>query len=210
MLLHMQRYDYTIQYWQRNGVRQLLKSLHLPVTPSPFASHKMSSMYSYPVLNWTSFEVPWNVAQCIAPSITWPLEVGPSTGSKSQDCQTLLRSPGLTVCWCWPTPQGTRVCIPPELLDHTLADLHGAHQGINGMQAQAREAVYWPDIDMDITNYVCPCTICTKHKASPLHSQCSLEKSPMVHGRRSLLITSPTGEESTYWYAICLASTLPI
>ena len=43
--------------------------------------------------------------------------------------------------------KGTRVCIPPELLKRTLADLHGAHQGVNRMQAQAREAVYWPGID---------------------------------------------------------------
>ena len=37
-----------------------------------------------------------------------------------------------------PLLKGTRVCIPQELLDHTLADLHRAHQGINRMQAQAR------------------------------------------------------------------------
>ena len=38
------------------------------------------------------------------------------------------------------------------------------------MQAQVREAVYWPSINADIVNYVCWCTICTKHKAcSPAH-----------------------------------------
>ena len=63
--------------------------------------------------------------------------------------------------------KGTRVCIPPELLDHTLAGLHGAYQGINKMQAQVREAVYWPGIEADIVDYVHWCTICTKHKASP-------------------------------------------
>ena len=35
------------------------------------------------------------------------------------------------------------------------------------MQAQVTKAVYWPGIDADIVNYVCWCTICTKHKASP-------------------------------------------
>ena len=34
------------------------------------------------------------------------------------------------------------------------------------MQAQAREAVYWPGIDTDISDYISQCTICTKHKAS--------------------------------------------
>ena len=33
--------------------------------------------------------------------------------------------------------------------------------------AQAKEAVYWPGIDADFIDYVCQCTICTKHKASP-------------------------------------------
>ena len=63
--------------------------------------------------------------------------------------------------------KGTRVCVPPELLNCPFADLHGAHQGIDRMQAQAREAVYWPGINTDIGDYVCWCTICTKHKASP-------------------------------------------
>ena len=36
------------------------------------------------------------------------------------------------------------------------------------MQAQVREAVYWPSIHADIVEYVCQCTIWTKHKASPL------------------------------------------
>ena len=61
---------------------------------------------------------------------------------------------------------GTRVCILPELLNRTHADLHGAHQGVNRMQAQARESVYWPDIDADVADYGRRCTICTNHKAS--------------------------------------------
>ena len=62
--------------------------------------------------------------------------------------------------------KGTEVCILPELLNRTLADLHGAHQGVNRMQAQASESVYWPGTDTDIAYYVSWCTICTKHKAS--------------------------------------------
>ena len=45
--------------------------------------------------------------------------------------------------------KGTQVCIPLELLD-----LHGAHQGIDRIQAQVREAVNWPGIDADITDYL--------------------------------------------------------
>ena len=63
--------------------------------------------------------------------------------------------------------KGTQVYIPLELLNCTLAELHGAHQGINRMQAQAREEVYWPGIDADINDYIHQCIICMKHKASP-------------------------------------------
>ena len=63
--------------------------------------------------------------------------------------------------------RGQGFAFQPELLERTLADLHGAHQGIDRMQAQAREAVYWPGIDSDISDYVIWYTICTKHKASP-------------------------------------------
>ena len=62
---------------------------------------------------------------------------------------------------------GARVCIPPEILERTLPDMHGAHQGIDRMQNQVGEAVHWPGIDADIADYVNWCTICTKHKDSP-------------------------------------------
>ena len=93
--------------------------------------------------------------------------------------------------------KGTRAYIPPELLNCTLADLHGAHQGIERIQTQAREAVYWPGIDADIINYVCWCTICTKHKASP-PSQCFLGMYLMAPGRKSQQTTSPTKVRSTF------------
>ena len=63
--------------------------------------------------------------------------------------------------------KANEVCIPPELLDCTLAHLNSAQQGMEKMQAQAREAVYSPSINADIIDYVTQCTIYTKHKASP-------------------------------------------
>ena len=51
----------------------------------------------------------------------------------------------------------------PELLDHTLADLHRAHQCIDRMQAQAKVAVYWPGVDADITDCVNWCTLSMCH-----------------------------------------------
>ena len=62
--------------------------------------------------------------------------------------------------------KGNRICIPPELHDRTLYDLHDSHQGIEKMTHIARSNVYWPGIDADISDYVRRCTICTKYKAS--------------------------------------------
>ena len=54
----------------------------------------------------------------------------------------------------------------PKLLDRTLGVLHSVHQGIEKMQAKAQVAVYWPGIDIDITNYVKRCLLCTRCKAT--------------------------------------------
>ena len=62
--------------------------------------------------------------------------------------------------------KGNCICIPPELHDRTLYDLHDSHQGIEKMGHIARANIYWPGIDADISDYVRRCTICTKYKAS--------------------------------------------
>ena len=93
--------------------------------------------------------------------------------------------------------KGPRVCIPLELLNCTLTDPHVMHQGTDKMQAQAERTVYWPGIDADITMSA-GAPFALSKKPLPLHSQCFLEISPMTHGRRSLLNTSPKRVESTY------------
>ena len=90
--------------------------------------------------------------------------VGQITYCKSLIPQATSGFPGQTVCPPRPTPQGTRICVPPELFDCTLADLYGSHQGIDRMQAQAREAVYWPGIDA--VDYVFQCN--NMHQAQSL------------------------------------------
>ena len=62
--------------------------------------------------------------------------------------------------------KGNRVCIPPELHERTLYDLHDRHQGIEKMTHIARGNVYRPGIDADINDYIRRCTICAKYKAS--------------------------------------------
>ena len=58
-----------------------------------------------------------------------------------------------------------RVCIPLELQDRTLYDLHDGHLGVEKMIHLARSSVYWQGINTCIIDYVRHCTTCAKHKA---------------------------------------------
>ena len=57
------------------------------------------------------------------------------------------------------------MCIPPELYERMLSDLHGNHRGIEKMRHLSQHTVYWPGLDADIANYVNCCKTCTQHKA---------------------------------------------
>ena len=46
--------------------------------------------------------------------------------------------------------QRMRICIPPELHDKTLPQIHEEHLGIEKMQQIAQATVYWPSRDADI------------------------------------------------------------
>ena len=61
--------------------------------------------------------------------------------------------------------KGNRVCVPPELQDRTLYDLHNGHLGVEKMTHLARSTMHWQGIDADIADYVRCCTTCAKHKA---------------------------------------------
>ena len=61
--------------------------------------------------------------------------------------------------------EGDRICIPPELYERMLHDLHEGHKGIEKMQHLAHDKIYWQRMDADITEYVKNCKICTKHKS---------------------------------------------
>ena len=170
ILLHMQKYNYTI--WYKPGKVMMLANhwSHFPsfVNPLPIP---ITHNVQYVQLSNTELDIIWGSMDCdLVYSTVYGLTLRGWYDQRQQvPCSArhfwgawdeLFIESGLLL-------KETRGCIPQELLDHTLADLHGTHQGINRVQAQAREAVYWPVIDADIANYVCQCTICTKHKASP-------------------------------------------
>ena len=185
MLLHMQKHDYTIHY--KPGKDMVLADClsHFPSNtnylPIPLAQNIQ--------LSTADLDIIWGSVECDPVYSTvyhltlqgWPDWV--------QDVPCIARhfwgardelsiDNGLLL-------NGTRVCIPPELLKRTLADLHGAHQGVNRIQAQAREAVYWPGIDTDIADYVSGCTFPPNTRLLYLLSQCFLGTYQMAPGRTS-------------------------
>ena len=56
-----------------------------------------------------------------------------------------------------------RVLIPGELRCKVLDHLHGGHNGINAMKAEARKWVWWPKMDQDIGEITKNCSICFKN-----------------------------------------------
>ena len=58
------------------------------------------------------------------------------------------------------------MCIPPELYDRSLHELHETHLGIEKMQHRARAMMYWPGMNTDIIEYVKHCKTCIQNKAT--------------------------------------------
>lgn len=67
---------------------------------------------------------------------------------------------------------GARLLIPCSLRRETLERLHDGHQGVERTKRRARQTVYWPGIDNDITNVVSSCSLCRSllpsHQNEPL------------------------------------------
>ena len=61
--------------------------------------------------------------------------------------------------------KGDRVCIPPELYERILSNLHGNHRGIEKMRHLSQSTVYWPRLYANIADYVNHSKTCTQHKA---------------------------------------------
>ena len=55
---------------------------------------------------------------------------------------------------------GARLVIPRSLRAEVLQSLHDSHQEINRTKMRARQTVYWPNIDNDVTNVVSSCRLC--------------------------------------------------
>ena len=71
-----------------------------------------------------------------------------------------------------------RIVIPRSERKRVLKDLHSAHQGIEKTKRRARESVYWPGINNDITTTVSACSLCQELRASQRKEELLSEDPP--------------------------------
>ena len=83
----------------------------------------------------------------------------------------LAMDDGLVVC-------GQRLVIPPSLRRAKLERLHASHQGIERTKRRARQVVYWPFLDSDITNFVGSCQACQRYPPSQQKEPLIPEETP--------------------------------
>ena len=62
---------------------------------------------------------------------------------------------------------GNQVIVPVVGRPQVLELLHDGHPGINKMKTIARQLVWWPSIDADLTNKVQNCETCQLNQKSP-------------------------------------------
>ncbi|XP_069993525.1 uncharacterized protein [Penaeus vannamei] len=61
---------------------------------------------------------------------------------------------------------GARVVVPAVLHRRTLSRLHDSHRGVESMMRRAKQTVFWPGIDSDITSTVHACESCQMFQPS--------------------------------------------
>ena len=70
--------------------------------------------------------------------------------------------------------KGNRVIIPTKLREHVINILHETHLGITKTKQLARDTVFWPNIDQQITNRIEKCQVCQNSRNTP-------HKEPLVN-----------------------------
>ena len=66
--------------------------------------------------------------------------------------------------------KGERIVIPTTCRDSILADLHKSHEGVNQSLSLARTCVYWPGMEVDVTDYVKQCIMCINNSKMPVET----------------------------------------
>ena len=75
---------------------------------------------------------------------------------------------------------GPRVVVPTARRREVLARLHDAHCGVEATKRRARQTVWWPGINSDITNTVQACEPCQVLQPSQQQEPLMLEEAPSL------------------------------
>ncbi|KAJ8335412.1 hypothetical protein SKAU_G00387540 [Synaphobranchus kaupii] len=59
-----------------------------------------------------------------------------------------------------------RIIIPVSMRQEMLSWIHEGHLGIDKCKRRAREAVYWPRINVDIEELISKCDTCLRHRST--------------------------------------------
>ena len=57
-----------------------------------------------------------------------------------------------------------RIVVPTSVRKDIIATVHRSHQGIQGCIRRAKDAVYWPLMNQEITDYVNQCSVCNTYR----------------------------------------------
>ena len=76
--------------------------------------------------------------------------------------------------------KGTRILIPSSLVPDVLREIHRGHLGIEKCKLRARECVFWPTMNKDITDVVSKCDVCQTN-ALPQHNEYKLSMQQDSH-----------------------------
>ena len=60
--------------------------------------------------------------------------------------------------------RGKRIVISPSMRKEMLERIHQGHMGIEKSKRQARDTLYWPGMNSQITDNISTCTICLEHQ----------------------------------------------
>ena len=71
--------------------------------------------------------------------------------------------------------RGERAVIPAELRNVLKEKIHSSHLGIEGCLRRAREAIYWPNMNADMKDYISKCSLCRST------SDCQQKETMMPH-----------------------------
>lgn len=99
---------------------------------------------------------------------------------------------------------GARIVLPRSMVKETIQTLLGMHQGASKMRHRARLSLYWPHMDVDISNAAASCDECVSRPHEPATRPFKFLHANLgeVDGRHFLVIV----DQFSGWPAITMFS----